>query len=358
MLKKFRELALLIWIASAIISQGVCADDSSEFQTQRAMELLNKSSDIYNTYKYERYADKTGVDYDLQMDRLELSLRLVEEAIELDENISKAWEQKGDILDSLERYEDAIECYDRLLEEDPGQKEIWKKKGNDSEILGKIEDALQCYRMIFSCPQNSMSELNLYDEDIEELAEEGNIWYRMGYYYYLLDEEENSLDCYNRSIESYNKANASGQHSYDLGWSWMGMGQSSLNMSQYNESIKCLEIAISNFTAWNDPSPSSWAWYYMGLAELGIAGNMSDNESAIIHYEKAENCFERMIEIDENSPYNSSWSGYYGKWMALRSIPGRDKEEDEAFTKAISLVGGTRIPLLEKLIERLQNYIT
>jgi tetratricopeptide (TPR) repeat protein len=55
-----------------------------------------------------------------------------------------AWNEKGNFLDSMGRFNEAISCYDRSLKIDPGNSEVWFNKGLTLRKMGKENEAFSC----------------------------------------------------------------------------------------------------------------------------------------------------------------------------------------------------------------------
>lgn len=56
-----------------------------------------------------------------------------------------AYNNKGNFLYSLRRYEEAIACYDKALEIDANYAYPWYNKGNSLAKLERYEEAIACY---------------------------------------------------------------------------------------------------------------------------------------------------------------------------------------------------------------------
>jgi len=55
-----------------------------------------------------------------------------------------AWNNKGNALARLGKFEDALRCYDRALEIDPGYRGAWVNKGFVLTKLGRFDEAASC----------------------------------------------------------------------------------------------------------------------------------------------------------------------------------------------------------------------
>jgi tetratricopeptide (TPR) repeat protein len=55
-----------------------------------------------------------------------------------------AWNEKGNFLDSMGKFDEAISCYDRSLTIDSGNSEVWFNKGLTLRKIGKENEAFSC----------------------------------------------------------------------------------------------------------------------------------------------------------------------------------------------------------------------
>ncbi|NQV39129.1 MAG: tetratricopeptide repeat protein, partial [Nitrosopumilus sp.] len=62
-----------------------------------------------------------------------------------DPNDADVWNNKGDSLDSLGKYEEAITSYDKAIEIDPNDADVWNNKGDSMDSLGNNDEAKKCY---------------------------------------------------------------------------------------------------------------------------------------------------------------------------------------------------------------------
>lgn len=55
-----------------------------------------------------------------------------------------AWNNRGNALARLGRYEEALRCYERALTLDPGYRGSWMNKGYVLTKLGRYDEAAVC----------------------------------------------------------------------------------------------------------------------------------------------------------------------------------------------------------------------
>jgi tetratricopeptide (TPR) repeat protein len=62
-------------------------------------------------------------------------------AIEAHPVYAMAWNEKGNFLSYLGKYEEAVQCYDKAIKLDPGLSEAYFNKGMTLKKMGKIQEA-------------------------------------------------------------------------------------------------------------------------------------------------------------------------------------------------------------------------
>ena len=77
--------------------------------------------------------------------RYEEALVAYDRALALDPNVANAWNNKGNALHNLKRYEEALAAYDRALALDPNLANAWNNKGVALDDLEAHEEALVAY---------------------------------------------------------------------------------------------------------------------------------------------------------------------------------------------------------------------
>lgn len=79
------------------------------------------------------------------------------------------WLRKGNVLNDLNRYEEAIRCFDKFLELDPNHAGGWNKKGVALTGLGRHKEALQCFErsLELDSTDNTVSDNKIYALDKE-----------------------------------------------------------------------------------------------------------------------------------------------------------------------------------------------
>jgi len=340
-------LALIIGLATALILPNVCAYDKNA--SENAQEWLNLSLDIAGDANARNGPD------DLTRAELNLSLLSVEKSLDMDRNLSRSWEQKGDLLSQSGRYEEAAACYERLLNEDPMDQGVWLKKGQAFDGLNRWSEAIYCYNMVISCCQYWTS---AGVSNNEARKQEGDAWYNKAWDFSQLKDHEKALLCFNRSVEIFSDPNAS-EDVNDLASSWSGKGNSLRALGRYEEAMLCYDEIILSMDRYSPNVVNALS--AKGLAELLLARNLSskDLQNAYLHYNLSATYFAKAIETLENDDNltndKDAWSDYFGEWVALHYLPGREKHASDAFDKSIALTGGMVMPSWGSLAGSLQG---
>ena len=71
---------------------------------------------------------------------LKKAIRCYDKAIELDQNNTRPWTNKGNVLGKLERNNEAITYFDKAIELDPKNINAWNNKLTTLKKLGKHEE--------------------------------------------------------------------------------------------------------------------------------------------------------------------------------------------------------------------------
>lgn len=360
-MRRHIHLVLLVLIAAAILSSGNCMDNSTDNMRYEAGDLINLSQEIFSSSSSNM---PIKLSEEMRKSAADLSLLVVGKSLELDRNLSDAWEQKGFLLYSTKRYKEAIQCFDCVLDEDPMRQDIWMKKGNAMMEIDDFDGAITCYRMAISCCQVP-DKMRVSDSSINELK--GNAWLKMGECYYnkadrtswneyddngkIYDnraDEDKAVSCYMAAINALSDSKSSQMNSLLLLDAWMGLGNTYMATGKYDRAISYYNLVIAKFSA-SIYSPYIFdAWLNQGISELKKADTLEGEkkDKALL---RAEKCFARSAEIS-----NPDWRSHFGQWIALHSL-SKEQEADAAFDKAVELNGGTRLPSLRSLLDLIRS---
>ena len=241
--------------------------------------------------------------------------------LELDPKYAVAWNNKGNALAELGRYEEALRCYDKALEIDPKHVLAWYNKGVALHKLGRYEEALRCY-----------------DKALEIDPKHAYAWYNKGLALYKLGRHEEAIRCYGKALEIDPK---------DVG-GWENKGVALRNLGRYEEAMRCydrmLEIGLKDADAWKHKGV---ALLKLGRYEEAIgcydrALEIDPKDAVAWHnkgyalydlrrYEEALRCYDKALEIDPK--YADAWNN---KGIALDDL-GRYEEALRCYDKALEI---------------------
>ncbi len=195
------------------------------------------------------------------------------------------WLFRGNVLDDLNRYEEALDSYDKALEFKPDLEQAWNNRG---VVLGK----LNCYE----------EALDSYDKALEFKSDNYQVWNNRGIALWKLNRHEEALDSYDKAIEF--------KPDYHSAWYNRGIVLGKLN--RYEEAIESYDKALE-FKPNNDK-----AWYNRGI----VLRKLNRHEEALDSYDKA-------IEFKPDD--HSAWNN---RGIVLENL-NRYKEALESYDKAI-----------------------
>ena len=161
-----------------------------------------------------------------------------DKAIELDPNYTEAWYNKGAILTNWGEYGKADACFDKVIKLDSkninawrgklilnerllminfSDSSAWNNKGNALRNLGRYEEAIRAF-----------------DVSIEFDSRSAVTWYNKGVALYDLKRYEEAVECFGKATgldPSYSKA-------------WYAKGLAVASQAKYKEAIKAFDAAI------------------------------------------------------------------------------------------------------------------
>jgi len=104
---------------------------------------------------YTAYEDKYGLppitrDENAQYsgeipENYQLAMARYDEALELEPNLTTAWNSKGVALGQLYKFDESIQCFDRAIDLDSDLAEVWNNKGVSLDWLGRHNQSMGCY---------------------------------------------------------------------------------------------------------------------------------------------------------------------------------------------------------------------
>jgi tetratricopeptide (TPR) repeat protein len=256
----------------------------------------------------DEWNNKGNALYELK--RYEDAIKAYDKAIELNPKYTDPWNNKGLVLHKLKRYEDAIKAYDKAIELDPKYADPWYNKGNVLAKLKRYEDAIEAY-----------------DKAIELDPKDAYPWYGKGNALYELKRYEDAIEAYDKAIEIDPK------HAYP----WFSKGNVLARLKRYEDAIEAYDKAIEI-----DPK-YAYPWNNKGL----VLHELKRYEDAIEAYDKA-------IEIyPKDASLHCNLGEYYLELSDLKNASkkvGNALRIKEKFANALFLKG--RIEVEEQRYRR------
>lgn len=150
--------------------------------------------------------------------RFEDAIRCYDKAIELDSLLAPNWYNKENCLNKLGRFEEAVRCCDKAIELDPQDAKAWNNKGKCLSHLGLFDESIQCFDKaikidpLFAIPWNNkggiLGDLGRYEEAIlccdkaiELDPHYANPWYNKGSILGKSGHFDQSIQCFDKAIE-------------------------------------------------------------------------------------------------------------------------------------------------------------
>ena len=225
------------------------------------------------------------------------TMKAYDKTLELNQSITTAWFNKGNILEHLGKHDEAIQSYDQAIQLRPNYPKAWNNKGLSLASQGKDNESIQAY--------DKAIKLNHFDPAT---------WNNKGLALSHLGKYDEALQAYNKSIElNPNMAEA-----------WFNKGNTLKNLSRYHEAI----YAYDEVVIFLDPN-NAWAWLNEGIAwdRLGM------EDTAIQSYNHA-------IAIDPNNPEALNTKDCAKAWVYIATalaIQGKYNDSINSSNKSIEL---------------------
>jgi tetratricopeptide (TPR) repeat protein len=182
-----------------------------------------------------------------------------------------AWATQGEILHSLERYDQAFNSYNQALAIDPNQARIWTKQGEVLDILGRHEEARVAHEQAVSLSPDSIVALlnqctnlnRLQDYEpalaacetaLEKMTPRSPLQQKV----IAWDRQGNALiglGRYNEALAAFNRAIGLNSNYAD---SWSNRSVALWHLGRFNDALASSERALSLNPA------SALAWYNQG----------------------------------------------------------------------------------------------
>ncbi|AKB25194.1 hypothetical protein MSMTP_1725 [Methanosarcina sp. MTP4] len=262
-----------------------------------------------------------------------------DKAIEIKNDSSKAWYDKGLTLRELgkiekedevklTKYNETIDAFDKATEINPNYQDAWYFKGIALRELGEIEQENEVKLTKYN------KAIEAFDKAIEIKNDSSKAWYDKGLTLRELGkiekEDEVKLTKYNEAIDAFSKA-IGFKNDYSDSWHFKGIAlrelgeieqENEVKLTKYNEAIEAFDKAIGI----KNDSPE--AWYDKGLTLRELGQIEKEDEVKLTKYNEAIDAFDKATKINPN--YQDAW---YLKGIALRELADNEKEYKVKFEK-------------------------
>ena len=225
-------------------------------RTEQATEAYHKIVEIENRDDDTLILRIKGIAFHM-LGMTQQAVEAYDKILILYPNDSYALNKKGTFLDYLGRHNEAIECFDRVLKLDSKNVVCLCKKAFSYLKAGKLGEAKK------------------YCETAEKISANNSFfWNLKGMLAYISYEYQESIICYNKSLELDNRYPV-----FSLG----GKAVALAKLGSYNEALNCIDNAL-------EFSPNN---KYTLLAKGQILYEMKDFTNALA-------CFDCVLEINPN----------------------------------------------------------
>jgi len=158
-----------------------------------------------------------------------LGLRAADQSIQLKPDFAEAWNNRGNALHDLKRYEEAITHYDKALSLKPDHHQAWIDKGVTLCKLKRFDDAI-----------------THYDKALSLKPDNAKAWSNKGVALHELKRYEEAITHYDKAL------NLKPDHHH----AWSNKGNTLHELKQYEEAIahydKALSLKPDNAKAWSN----------------------------------------------------------------------------------------------------------
>lgn len=209
--------------------------------------------------------------------KLEKALESYSKATDANPNFSAAWYKKAEASRFMENYDEAMKSIDRAIESDPANLMALDVKGDLLEGMDRIDDAIECYNKINGLApdfrgnwysRNRTLRLLLVKKNPEEMIEtepkSADDWIRKGDALFQLG--------LSGKRECYEKASGLDPHNAEA---WRSLSKSTFGMA-WDDRSRALEYCDKALAI--DPSDDD-LWYWKGYVSTKVAFTYKDNHS-------------------------------------------------------------------------------
>lgn len=185
-----------------------------------------------------------------------------------------------------------------------GEEAIWLNKAFDCVFEGQYNDAV-----------------NAYESAIAINSSNREVWYDLGISYVRLGKCDSAIKCFDNAL-ILDSPTVSSDIDADI---WLNKGLIHFKKETYRYAIECLKNCeiIATADGCGSSGMMDWLSFYRFLGYSYYVLN---------EFKNALLCYEKLEAIDKNDAID-----WYNKSVILRRLT-RDKESEEAFSKAVELM--------------------
>ncbi|MCX6701410.1 MAG: tetratricopeptide repeat protein [Methanomicrobiales archaeon] len=226
-----------------------------------------------------------------RLGRYEEALASFDQAIRIKPDLYVAWGGRGIALGNLGRHAEALASFDQVLKINPDLSETWNFRGYALERLDRNNEAVTSYnRALKIDPGNSQAWYNRgialgnlgrhaeavesYDQALMISPNDSNAWHSRGI-------ALGNLGRHAEAVASYDKALTIRTNYFEA---WVNRGVALYYLGRYDEVLGSYDLALKIKT--DDPNTGHYrglAWHYRGLA----LSKLGRNSEAIESYDQA-----------------------------------------------------------------------
>ena len=269
------------------LSNGI--QDNSREQCEKAAKSYQLAIDINSTSADHWRAKSLSLFMAKKYHDAEIC---IDKAIALDPNFAPSWSIKSLILFREDRLNESLLCIEKAVALNSSEATFWITKDQITSKMKQYKVMNTLNSSIKSLVNNDyINALVDYNEIINIDPTSNVAWTGKGLALYGLGRQNESIECFNRSIEiAFNNPIA-----------WLGKGLVLGDLWKFNESLECFNNAIDL----DDTVALSWAFRGLALCSSGknnqayesykVALSLNPNLAEVLR-ETNDTCFEYALE--------------------------------------------------------------
>lgn len=255
----------------------------------------------------------------LSLNRYEDALDTYEKALELRPDYVEVWIGQGKALHGLERDEEALEAFDQAIQVIPNSVSAWMGRAESLQGLNRDREAIEAFETVLSLQPSAWQAwqgkgyiqmgLRQYAEAIASFEEVlkwqpdlADVWYQQGWALHNLGRYEEAVESYNQAVDL----------KPDYASAWYQRGNALVNLNDLKEAIRSYEQAVQFQKSYYP------AWYSLGTT----LSQGKQYEEAVAAYDQA---------VKGKADYAEAW---YQRGWALHQLK-RYSDAIASYEKAI-----------------------